>query len=468
MSWAEAYDSVMYAGENLGNIYYQSYNLDMTRGFIGDCGDWARALQVGAEAVDEALVDLDEGDPVKAFRMGLASGREIVAMTSAPRAFRSKGRPGDVAVVDEAAFIDDLDEVLKAAMAFRIWGGTVHILSTHNGEASPFNRLVSAIRDGERPGRLHTVTFDEAVTAGLARRRMEVVGEPWSPEIEAAWVEEVRQEYGDDAAEELDCVPAAGAGAWLSWEQIKKVEHDQAGDPGRYAGGRTVIGNDIARRRHLWVAWVLELVGDVAWTREVVELQNASFAEQDDILDELVERYRPSRIAMDQTGMGERPVEDAQRRYGTQRVEGVLMTPAVRLELAGSLKRRVEDVEIRIPKSTAVRQDLHAVRRAAGPTGAPRLVATDDTDRRHRRPRGPVLGGRAGLWRGRDGAGGLRAAPHQQPRGPAGPAEPRAAGGGQVAGDGWGAVTDARRTPNGEGGRLPSRPLVLLRNGVSP
>ena len=177
-------------------------------------------------------------------------------------AFRSKGRPGDIAVVDEAAFIDDLDEVLKAAMAFRIWGGTVHILSTHNGEAPPFNRLVNAIKEGERPGRFHTVTFDEAVADGLARRCMEVVGEAWSPEIEAAWIEQVRAEYGDDAAEELDCVSAAGAGAWLSWEQIKKIEHEQAGDPRRYAGGRTVIGNDIARWRHLWVACVLELVGD--------------------------------------------------------------------------------------------------------------------------------------------------------------------------------------------------------------
>ena len=380
MSWAEAYDSVMYAGEDLGNIYYQSYNLDMTRGFITDCAGWAKALQVGAEAVGETLVKLDEGDPVRAFRMGLASGREIVAMTSAPRAFRSKGRPGDVAIVDEAAFIDDLAEVLKAAMAFRIWGGRVHILSTHNGEASPFARLVATIRDGERPGSLHTVTFADAVAAGLARRRMEVVGQAWSPDTEAAWVDEVRREYGADAAEELDCVPAAGDGAWLSWEQIHAVEHTQAGDPARYAKGRTVIGNDIARRRHLWVAWVLELVGDVAWTREVIELQNASFAEQDDTLDELVERYRPTRVAMDQTGMGEKPVEDAQRRYGAQRVEGVLMTPGTRLAIAGSLKRRVEDVAIRIPASTAIRQDLHAVRRAAGPTGAPRLVATEDTD----------------------------------------------------------------------------------------
>ena len=163
------------------------------------------------------------------------------------------------------------------------------------------------------------MTFEGAAADGLPRRRMEVVGKPWSPEIEAAWVEEVRQEYGDDAAEELDYVPAAGAGAWLSWEQIRKIEHHQAGDPVRYAGGCTVIGNDIARRRHLWVAWVLELVGDVAWTRQVVELQNASFAEQDDTLDELVERYRPNRIAMDQTGMGEKPVEDAKGRYGVRR-----------------------------------------------------------------------------------------------------------------------------------------------------
>ena len=380
MSWAEAYDSVMHASEGRGNVYYQSYNLDMTRGFISDCGDWAKALQFGAEEIGETLIDVDEGDPVKAFRLELASGREIVAMTSAPRAFRSKGRPGDVAVVDEAAFIDDLSEVLKAAMAFRIWGGTVHVLSTHNGEASPFNQLARAIEKGERPGSLYTVTFDAAVRDGLARRRMEVIGEEWSPAVEATWVAEVRAEYGEDAAEELDCKPAAGAGAWLSWSQIEKVEHDQAGDPKRFAKGRTVIGNDIARRRHLWVAWVLELVGDVAWTRQVVELQNASFAEQDDTLDELVERYRPSRIAMDQTGMGEKPVEDAQRRYGAHRVEGVLMTPAVRLELAGALKRRVEDVEIRIPKSRAIKQDLHAVRRAAGPTGAPRLVATEDTD----------------------------------------------------------------------------------------
>lgn len=377
LSWCEAYDSVMHAGAGDGSVYYQSYALDMTRGFISDCVEWAEALQVGAEAVGETLIELGEGGAAApAFRLPLASGKEIVAMTSAPRAFRSRGRPGDRAIVDEAAFVDDLSEVLKAAMAFRIWGGTVRVLSTHNGEASAFCQLVADLREKRRPGSLHTVTFAAAVREGLGRRRFAATGRDWSPAAEAAWVLETRAEYGAAAAEELDCVPSTGVG-WLSWAEIRAAEEPEAGDPERFAGGRTVIGWDVARRRHLSVLWVLEMVGGVAWTREVVELQGQSFAAQDAELDRLVDRYGASRIAIDQTGMGEKLVEDAQRRHGRHRVEGVLMTGPARLEVATSLKRRVEDHALRIPASDAIRRDLRAVKRVAGPTGTPRLVADE-------------------------------------------------------------------------------------------
>ena len=69
--------------------------------------------------------------------------------------------------------------------------------------------------------------------------------------------------------------------------------------------------------------------------------------------------------------MGEKPVEDAQRRYGTQRVEGVLMTLAVRLELAGALKRRGEDVKH--PDPEVDRDQAGPARRAAG-RGHPELL----------------------------------------------------------------------------------------------
>ena len=92
------------------------------------------------------------------------------------------------------------------------------------------------------------------------------------------------------------------------------------------------------------------------------------------------------------------------------------MTGPTPLELAGVLKRRVEDVQVRIPSTVAVREDFHAVRKAASPTGGPAL----GSERRHRRPRRPVLGGRAGVRCGGDRADGVRVSPGRQPPGTGG------------------------------------------------
>ena len=99
------------------------------------------------------------------------------------------------------------------------------------------------------------------------------------------------------------------------------------------------------------------------WTREVRVLRRASFAEQAATLDELVERYRPVRIAMDQTGMGEAPTEEAKRRYGESRVEGVLFTGPAKQHMATLLTQQAEDRRLRIPVDTAIRTDLHSLRR---------------------------------------------------------------------------------------------------------
>ncbi len=374
LSWAEAYDAVMHAGEGRGNVYYQSYNKDMTRGFIDDCADWAEELNKAAEAVGETLIR-DGGRDVQAFRLALASEREIVAMTSAPRTFRSKGRPGDVAVIDEAAFVDNLDEVLKAALAFRLWGSRVHIVSTHNGEASPFAALVRDIREGVRPGSLHTVTLKQALAGGLYERICEVTEQPWSPEAEAAWEAGLRAEYGARAAEELDCIPSAGTGAWLAWEIIRAAENAEAGDPDGFQGGSAYIGIDVARRRDLWVAVVVEKAGDVLWLRELRAERDIPFSEQRAIVRELAGRYHPVRVAVDQTGMGEAVVEQLAEDHGRVRVEGVLMTGPRRLDVATALREAMEDRRLRIPRADDLRRDLHSVRAEAGPTGSPRLVA---------------------------------------------------------------------------------------------
>ena len=376
LSWSEAYDDVLYAGEGRGDVYYQSYSQDMTRGFIDDAAEWARYLNIGAGAVNETLIEFDDKESVQAYRLLMASGKKILALTSSPRAWRSKGRPGDRAVIDEAAFVDDLAEVLKAAMATRIWGGKVRVLSTHNGESNPFNELVREIREGSRPGSLHTVTLSEAIGQGLYKRICQVTGQVWTPEAETAWEAEIRAEYGAAASEELDCIPSAGGGAWLAWHLIRAAEHADAGNPARFGDGATYVGVDIARRNDLWVAFVLEVVGDVLWVREMIVRQGISFSEQHGIIEDLDRRYRPVRFAIDQTGMGEEFVETEKERRGELRVEGVLLTSPRRLDVATALREAAEDRRLRIPAGDdALRKDLHSIKTEQGPTGGPRLIA---------------------------------------------------------------------------------------------
>ncbi|WP_170563121.1 hypothetical protein [Ruegeria atlantica] len=375
ISWAEAYGSVMHASDDLGDIYYQSYDKDMTRGFIEDCAGWITDLNIAAGTVGESLLQ-DEGRDIQVFRINFPKGRKILSMTSSPRGFRSKGRPGDIAVVDEAAFVDNIDEVLKAALSFINWGGRVRIISTHNGQANAFNTLVRDAREGRLQASLHRVTLRDALDQGLYSRIAAVTGQPDTPEAAAAWEAAVRARHGRHAAEELDCIPSAGGGAWITWEQIMKAEEALARQPDRSAGtGPIYIGVDVARRRDLWVAAVVEDASDALWLLDLITLRDAPFSEQRAEVRRLAAKYRPLRILVDQTGMGEAVVEQYQEDHGTFTVEGVLMTAPRRLDVATALREAFEDLRMRIHADEDLRNDIYSVRAEPGATGAPRLVA---------------------------------------------------------------------------------------------
>jgi phage FluMu gp28-like protein len=114
----------------------------------------------------------------------------------------------------------------------------------------------------------------------------------------------------------------------------------------------------------------------VAWCREIIARRRIKFAQQDALLDDAMKRYRVMRLCMDQTGMGEKPVEDAQRRYGEHMVEGVLMTGPMKLHLATIGKQGFEDRKDRIPMGDRdTRSDLHSLKRIILPSGAHRFDA---------------------------------------------------------------------------------------------
>lgn len=356
------------------NAWYMGYDQEMAREFIDACAMWARAFAIAAEAIDTEIFEDDEKNAIGAFRIRFASGFKIVALPSVPRVLR--GKQGLV-IVDEAAFHKNLAEVLKAALALLMWGGQVVVVSTHDGVDNPFNQLCDEVRAGRRKGAVITISFADAIADGLYHRiamMARLKGREIPPLTE--WEADIRATYGDAAAEELDCIPAAGSGSLIKPEDLAACEHQDAGRPELYGGGLHIIGRDVARRRDGQITWGFELVGDVMWLRDRREEVGRTFAEEDAYFDELFATRRVLQAGIDQTGMGEKVVEDAQARHG-DRVVGFLLTGPTRLDLGLSLAMRFERGLIRVPPCPIIRADLRAIKKVASAGGGVRLVNED-------------------------------------------------------------------------------------------
>ena len=148
------------------NSIYLSYSKEMTVQFINDCAFWARMLDIACSGMQEVVIR-DEDKDILVYKIRFDSGFEIWGLPSVPRSLRSK--QGHV-VIDEAAFVDDLSELLKAAMALLMWGGSVAILSTHNGDDNPFNLLIQDIHAKKKDFTLHRTTIADALDDGLYKR----------------------------------------------------------------------------------------------------------------------------------------------------------------------------------------------------------------------------------------------------------------------------------------------------------
>lgn len=221
LSYAEAADDVLYAASADGaNVYYISYNQTMTQGFIQDCANWAKVFNTAAGHIQESVIE-HEDKQILTYTIKFDSGNIIQAFTSNPRNLRSKGKPGERLVIDEAAFVDDIEELLKAAMAMTMWGGQIRIISTHNGDDNPFNELINDVRAQKFDFSLHRVDLDDALRDGLFKKICQVTDAPWTPESEAAWRQGIINRYKPNHDEELFCIPSQSGGAWLTRSMIE-------------------------------------------------------------------------------------------------------------------------------------------------------------------------------------------------------------------------------------------------------
>jgi phage FluMu gp28-like protein len=429
------------ASRGAQNVYYIGYNLDMAREFIGYCADFATAFEeisvslpddddvelvqrrfdgsyldtkgdVIVDALDEHyhpeqvvreakggfLIKGDAGKSIKTFRIDFPSGKSIVALPSSPRSVR--GKQG-IFIVDEAAFHDNLEELVKAILATLMWGGKVIVISTHDGVDNFFNTLIEDIRGKKRGGKVHRITIKDAIAAGLYKRICLVGGKEWSKAAEEAWEAELRSIYGDAADEELDVIPAHGSGTYLARATIKRAmradlpvvrmacpkdfekleEEERRGwindfleaevypwidsfDPTR----RTYAGQDFARS------------GDVSpimfgqhdeftnlVTRLTLEMRNVPFSDQEYIVETLFWRVPLFACAkLEGRGNGSALAEKMQQKFGFDRIEAVSATDKVYLKYMPLLKSGITDQTFLLPLDEAVLDDMRMIKEVRG------------------------------------------------------------------------------------------------------
>lgn len=418
LTWAQAHDDTLLAatsGRYGMDVLYISFNQDMTREYIEACADWAKRLQLVAGKVNEDVFKDGDEREIKAFRIDFASGRKILALSNRPSNLR--GKQGRV-IIDEAAFVEDLPELLKAALALLMWGGQVIIISTHNGADNAFNQLVQDVRAGNLPYSLHRITLDDALHDGLYRRICQVTEKPWTQEGEDAWRAELIKTYGDGADEELFCIPRQSSEAYLTTAMLEACmgaapvltwtppAEDFVDWPlpvaERYTRGWIAeelepllaplpqdmahfCGVDFGRSGDLSVFWPATEEKDLRLVPPfVLELRNCPHRTQQQILFAILERLpRFSGVSLDARGNGSALAEAARQQYGPEQVREVMISESWYRETMPLLKAGIEDKTLLLPRDAGILSDFRSLRVVKGVARVPEQRIKDKTGGRH-------------------------------------------------------------------------------------
>ncbi len=420
-SFGDAGEAALRAATNADaggmSTYYIGTNKDMTSQYVGDVALWAKIYDYVAGQMEEETLVLENDQVITVYRVRFATGHEVVGLPSKAIALRSKqGR----VILDEAAFMENFPEVFAAAKALTMLGGTIGILSTHNGEDNDFNQLILDIRAGKLPYSLHRTTLDDALDDGYYRhvvckkRRIK-----YTPEGQAQWLQETLDDFKDDADEELYCIPKRGGGAWLNRSMIEGCmkadspvvewtppaddfvdwdlgmaeretldwcrEHLEPLLKDLNPDQKHAMGTDFGRSGDLTVNWLVAEQSDLSvHTPFVLELRNAPFRTQYQIYKYICDRLpRLSGLALDARGNGQATAEYARQDYGVHRTEEVMLSQGWYREHSPRLKANLEDRTFSLPKKDTILDDFRSLKIKKGIAMPPEGKSQTGENQRH-------------------------------------------------------------------------------------
>ena len=382
ISWSTAYkadERTAMAGQRWDQ-WVSSRDDIQARLFLEDCKLFAGILQIAAEDLGERVID--EKTKLTAYVLQFASGRRIHSMSSNPDAQAGK-RGGRI--LDEFALHPDPRKLWSIAYPGITWGGSMELISTHRGSHNFFNQLIREVREAGNPKKisLHRVTLQDALEQGFLYKLQKAL--PKDHEVmamdEAAYFDFIKSGCADEESflQEYMCQPADDDAAFLEYDLIAGCEY-AAGEEWeldlediRRRGGQLFAGLDIGRKKDLTVLWVLEKLGDVLYTRAIIELRNMPKPDQEKVIWPILALI--NRACFDNTGLGIGWTDDAQRAFGQYRIEAVTFTGSTKEALAYPVRGAMEDKKLRIPYKPEIRADLRAVTKVTTAAGNIRFTA---------------------------------------------------------------------------------------------
>jgi phage FluMu gp28-like protein len=304
----------------------------------------ARAFDCACVALESYFRIHDRGYKLLELKIE-KTGSRILGLPANPDTAR--GFSGNV-VLDEFAFHRDAHKIWTALYPTITRGYKLRVISTPNGKSGRFYTLWS----GDNRFSKHEVDIYKAVAEGLPIDIDELRA---GCDSEDDWLQEYCCEFLDENS------------AFLTYELIIPCENEDVTTPALPENfvpvGDLYLGMDIGRKKDLSVIWLLEKLGDIFYTRAAHEIAKTPFRTQKEILYGYLTLPRLVRACIDCTGIGANLAEDARTDFGQSRVEEVTFTGASKEQMAIRLRQKFEDKGVRIPAQSAIRNDLHSVKK---------------------------------------------------------------------------------------------------------
>jgi phage FluMu gp28-like protein len=331
---------------------------------------WAKGFYLTAKHLEiiteEIVLKTPEGqERYTRYELRLGNNTRVLALAASPRAIR--GYTSNI-WWDEACFFENDHEAWAAIQ--HCTRGRLKIIVTSTpigGDEKKFYQIIHDSTEvrGKALWSKHICDIREAIALG---RPYDYETEMAAANDPDAWAQEMLLEWIDNAS------------TWFPFSLIHGCEDDRASEVGdHYQGGACYIGNDVGLRGDKWVAWVVERVGNLFVTREVVVLGRSLFADHDAEIAELFAKYKVHRLCIDQGGMGERSTEEYINLYGSSRVEGVLFNAENKGDMAVLGKKLMEQKRLLLaPNQPETRRDLRKLQKVVSAAGAIRFNAERD------------------------------------------------------------------------------------------